>query len=51
MDQATLIKLAAVGAGLYMLWKHGPAPVAAMALAVGGVAVAKQLPYVKDVLA
>ncbi len=46
-----LMGLAMAGAAVYVAWKYAPSQtVKAMALGVGGVMVAKQVPYVRDAL-
>lgn len=51
MDSATLTRLAIGGAVLFAIYKFAPSQaIKAMALGAAGVAVAKQLPYVKDVV-
>jgi len=50
MSQADLIKFGIAGAALFAAYKFGPAALKGAALAVGAVAVAKRVPYVKDVL-
>lgn len=51
MDQAQLMKLA-IGLGvLYAAYRFAPNPaIKAMALGAAGVVVAKQLPYVREVV-
>lgn len=48
MNQDDLLRLALVGAALYFVWKKAPAPIAAMALGIGGVIAAKNTPYLKE---
>lgn len=50
MNADQLTKLAIAGAMIFAAYKFGPAWAKAAALGVAGVAVAKQLPYVKDVV-
>ncbi len=48
MTQDQMLRLALVAAALYFVWKKAPAPIAAMALGIGGVIAAKQTPYIKE---
>lgn len=48
MDQNAWLRLALVGAALYFIWKKAPQPLASMALGVGGVIAAKQVPVIKE---
>ena len=50
MSQADLMKCAIAGGILFAAYKYGNGMVKAGALAVGAVAVAARLPYVKEVL-
>lgn len=51
MNSDVLMKLAIGGAVLFAVYKFAPnQAIKAMALGAAGVAVAKQLPYVKDVV-
>jgi hypothetical protein len=50
MDQSQLMKLAIAGGIVFAAYKWGNSMVKGAALAVGAVAVAKHVPYVKDVL-
>ena len=50
MDSSKLMPLAIAGAILYAAYKYGPPAVKAMALGVGGVIIAKQIPYVQDAM-
>lgn len=50
MNSETITRLAIAGAMVFAAYKFGPAWAKAAALGVGGVIVAKQLPYVKDVI-
>lgn len=51
MDQANLIKVGMALGVLYAVYRFAPRQeVKAMALGAAGVIVAKQLPYVKDVV-
>lgn len=46
-----LMGIAMAGAAVYVAWRFAPSQtMKAMALGVGGVIVAKQLPYVRDAL-
>lgn len=49
-DQAQLMKLAIPGAILFAAYKWGNGLVKAGALAVAATVLAKQLPYIKDVV-
>jgi hypothetical protein len=51
MDQAKLVSLAIAGAILYAGYRWGNPAVKTMALGAAGVVVAKQVPYLSDVLA
>lgn len=46
----TVKKLAIPAAVVFAAYKFGPASIKGAALAVGAIMVAKQLPYVKDVI-
>lgn len=50
MSQADLMKLAIAGGILFAAYKFGPPMVKGGAVAVAALVVAKQIPYVKDVL-
>lgn len=50
MDQSQLMKLAIAGGIVFAAYKWGNSMVKGAALAVGAVAVAKNVPYVKEVL-
>lgn len=51
MDSQTLMKLAIGGAVLFAVYKFAPSnAIKAMALGAAGVAVAKQLPYTRDIV-
>ncbi len=50
MDQAQMMKLALAGAVLFGAFKFGGAYGKAGAIAVASVIVAKQVPYVKEVI-
>jgi hypothetical protein len=50
-DQTQLVKLGVVAAVLFVAYKYGNDAVKAMALGVAGVVIAKNTPYVQDVLA
>jgi hypothetical protein len=50
MTQAEMMKYGIAAGVLFAGYKFGPTAVKAAALAIGAVAVAKKLPYVKDVL-
>lgn len=50
MTTEQLTSLAIAGGILFAAYKFGPAAVKAGAIAVGAVMIAKQVPYVKDVL-
>lgn len=50
MNTDQLMKLAIVGGILFAAHKYGPAPVKIAAVAIAGVAVARRLPYVSEVV-
>ncbi len=50
MDQSQIMKLALAGGILFAAYKYGSRPIKAAAVAVAGIAVAKRVPYVKDVI-
>lgn len=51
MDSQTLMKLAIGGAVLFAVYKFAPnQAIKAMALGAAGVAVAKQLPYTREIV-
>jgi hypothetical protein len=50
LSQENLMKLGIALGVVYAAWKFGPAWAKAGALGVGAVIVAKQVPYVKEVL-
>jgi len=51
MNQADLMKLAVAGGILFAAYKWGNPMVRGAAVAVAGVAIAKKIPYVQDVVA
>jgi hypothetical protein len=50
MDQSQIMKLAIAGGILFAAYKYGNPMVRGAAIAIAGVAVAKRVPYVKDVI-
>lgn len=50
MNKAEMMKLAIAGGVVFVAFKYGNAMVKGAALAVGAVAIAKRVPYVKEVL-
>jgi hypothetical protein len=50
MDMDKLKKLAIPAGLVFAAYKFGPASIKGAAVAIGAIMVAKQLPYVKDVL-
>lgn len=50
MNQAELMKLGIAAAIIFAGYKYGSGVVKGAAVAVGGVMVAKRVPYLKDVL-
>lgn len=50
MDMEKIKRLAIPAAVVFAAYKFGPASIKGAAVAVGAIMVAKQLPYVKDVL-
>lgn len=50
MQQADMMKLAIAGGILFAAYKFGPSWAKAGAMAVAATVVAKQVPYVKDVM-
>lgn len=50
LSQENLMKVGIALGIVYAAWKFGPAWAKAGALGVGAVVIAKQVPYVKDVL-
>ena len=50
MDMEKVKKLAIPAGLLFAAYKFGPASIKGAAVAVGAIMVAKQLPYIKDVL-
>lgn len=51
MDTSKLMNIAIAAGIVYAAWKYGSGPVKGAALGVAGVIVAKNVPYVQDVLA
>jgi hypothetical protein len=50
MDQSQMMKLAIAGGILFAAYKYGNGMIKGAALAIAGVAVAKRVPYVQDVI-
>jgi hypothetical protein len=50
MSQADMMKYGIAAGALFAAYKFGPAAVKGAAVAIAAVAVAKKLPYVKEVL-
>lgn len=50
MDQSQMMKLAIAGGILFAAYKYGNRMIKGAALAIAGVAVAKRVPYVQDVI-
>jgi hypothetical protein len=50
MDQAQLMKLAIPAAMLFVAWKYGGTAVKTGALGIAAVVVAKQVPYLNQVI-
>lgn len=50
MDMEKMKRLAIPLAIVGVAWKFGPASIKGAAVAVGAIVIAKQLPYIKDVL-